>query len=210
MIIFMKQIVQIGCKTLQKDEIREMQYKDPIIRPFTEYRVTSQNKPKKSEMKAFSRETKILFSQWDILELHDDILYRNNYRQNCLQLVSPVEIQNDIFENLHVKKIAGHFGVERMVSSIKRRFYWPRMDECMKRWCESCDLCARCKPGPGVGNSPLQQFKVGAPLQCIALDHVDIVGPLPEKPKMEICTFWSLVITSPNGKKPFQSETILP
>lgn len=50
----------------------------------------------------------------------------------------------------------------------------------MKRWCESCDLCARCKPGPGVGNSPLQQFKVGAPLQCIALDHVDIVGPLPE------------------------------
>lgn len=97
-----------------------------------------------------------------------------------------------------------------MVSSIKRRFYWPRMDECMKRWCESCDLCARCKPGPGVGNSPLQQFKVGAPLQCIELDHVDIVGPLPEKPKMEICTFWSLVITSPNGKKPFQSETILP
>lgn len=70
-------------------------------------------------MKAFSRETKILLSQWDILELHDDILYRNNlYRQNCLQLVSPVEIQNDIFENLHVKKIAGHFGVERMVSSI--------------------------------------------------------------------------------------------
>lgn len=51
------------------------------------------------------------------------------------------------------------------------------MDECMKRWCESCDLCARCKPGPGVGNSPLQQFKVGAPLKCIALD---IVGPLPE------------------------------
>lgn len=47
------------------------------------------------------------------------------------------------------------------------------MNECMKRWCESCDLCARCKPGPGVGNSPLQQFKVGAPLQCIALDHVD-------------------------------------
>lgn len=94
----MKQIVQIGCKTLQKDEIREMQYKDPIIRPFIEYRVRSQNKPKKSEMKAFSRETKILLSQWDILELHDDILYRNNlYRQNCLQLVSPVEIQNDIF-----------------------------------------------------------------------------------------------------------------
>lgn len=38
-------------------------------------------------------------------------------------------------------------------------------------------MCARCKPGPGVGNSPIQQFKVGAPLQYIALD---IVVPLPE------------------------------
>lgn len=109
--------------------------------------------------------------------MHDDNLNRNNYRQNSLQLVSPVEIQSDIFENLHVKKIAGHFGIERTVSSIKRRFYWSRMDECMKRWCESCDMCARCKPGPGVGNSPIQQFKVGAPLRCIA---IDIVGPLPE------------------------------
>lgn len=95
-------------KNFTKNEIGEMQSNNPIIRPFIEYRVTSQNKPNKSEMKIFSRETKILFSQWDILEMHDDILYRNNYRQNCLQLVSPVEIQNDIFENLHVKKIAGH------------------------------------------------------------------------------------------------------
>lgn len=164
-------------KNLTKDEIRKMQSNDPIIRPFIEYKVISQNKPNKSEMKGFSRDTKILFSQWDILELNDNILYRNNYRQNCLQLVSHVDIQNDIFENFHVKKIAGHFGIERTVSSIKRRFYWPRMDECMKRCCESCDMCARCKLGPGVGNSPIQQFKVGAPLQCIALD---IVVPLPE------------------------------
>lgn len=57
--------------------------------------------------------------------MHDDILNRNNYRQNSLQLVSPVEIQSDIFENLHVKKIAGHFNIERIVHSIKRRFYWP-------------------------------------------------------------------------------------
>lgn len=121
-------------KNFTKDEIRKMQSNDPIIRPFIEYKVISQNKPNKSEMKGFSRDTKILFSQWDILEMHDNTLYRNNYRQNCLQLVSPVDIQNDIFENLHVKKIAGHFGIERTVSFIKRRFYWPRMDECMKRW----------------------------------------------------------------------------
>lgn len=189
-------------KNFTKDEIRKIQSNDPIVRPFIEYKVIIQNKPNKSEMK----DTKILFSQWDILEMHDNILYRNNYRQNCLQLVSPVEIQNDIFENLHVTKIAEHFDIERTVSSIKRRFYWPRMDECMKIWCESCDMCARCKTGPGVGNSPIQQFKVGAPLQCIALD---IVGPLPETKNGN---FYILVIGDyfTKWKKPFQSETILP
>ena len=50
------------------------------------------------------------------------------------------------------------------------------MTESVKRWCKTCDVCARGKPGPGTGKSPLQQFRVTAPMQCVA---VDIVGPLP-------------------------------
>lgn len=47
-----------------------MQSNDPIIRPLIENKVISQNKPNKSELKGFSRDTKILFShQWDILEM---------------------------------------------------------------------------------------------------------------------------------------------
>ena len=37
-------------------------------------------------------------------------------------------------------------------------------------------MCAQAKPGPGVGKSPLEQFEVSHPLQCVA---VDISGPWP-------------------------------
>ena len=44
------------------------------------------------------------------------------------------------------------------------------MREDIDRWCKSCELCARSKPGPGLGRNELHQFKITAPLQCIAID----------------------------------------
>ena len=79
------------------------------------------------------------------------------------------------------------------------------MDECIKRWCETCDLCARCKPGPGIGNSPIKQFKIGFPLQCIA---IDIVGPLPATVNGNLY----IMVVGDNftkWKELFQSEIIL-
>ncbi|CAC5361869.1 unnamed protein product [Mytilus coruscus] len=40
-----------------------------------------------------------------------------------------------------------------------------------------CGICARSKPGPGIGKSPMQHCTVYGPLECIA---IDIMGPLPE------------------------------
>lgn len=82
----------------------------------------------------------------------------------------------EIFKQLHSIPIGGHFGRDRTIDSIKRRIYWPGMRNDIVRWCNSCELCARSKPGPGLGRNELQQFKIVEPLQCIA---IDIFGPLP-------------------------------
>lgn len=92
------------------------------------------------------------------------------------QLIAPVEIRREIFEQLHMNRIAGHFDRDRIISAIKKRFYWPEMSSEIARWCKNCDLCARCKPGPGKGHAPLTQSKINFPLERIA---IDIVGPLP-------------------------------
>ena len=77
---------------------------------------------------------------------------------------------------MHTKCTAGHFGRDRTVELIKRRFYWPNITDSVKRWCTSCDLGAKGKPGPGVGKYPLKQIQVTRRFQVVALD---IFGPLP-------------------------------
>ncbi|XP_060064595.1 uncharacterized protein LOC132544947 [Ylistrum balloti] len=73
-----------------------------------------------------------------------------------MQLVAPVEIRDSIFEHLHTSRTAGHFGRDRTLETVSRRFYWPGMTDTLTRWCKSCDLCARCKPGPSRFGCPLQ------------------------------------------------------
>ena len=126
-------------------------------------------------------DTRSLLCQWKSLVLEDGLLYRKLQDPRRLngeqkQLVVPQKLQEKIFDQLHRQRTSGHFGIERTTDLIKRRFYWPGMDKCIKRWCTQCDLCAKCKPGPGLGKSRLKQFVATAPMQCVA---VDILGPLP-------------------------------
>ncbi|CAC5412542.1 unnamed protein product [Mytilus coruscus] len=43
-------------------------------------------------------------------------------------------------------------------------------------WVKQCNLCARCKRGPGLGKAPLQQSLAGSPLDRIG---IDVVVPCP-------------------------------
>lgn len=52
---------------------------------------------------------------------------------------------------------------------------WPDFSSDLKRWLQSCEMCARRKPDSGCEKSPLQQEISYQPLDRIALD---IFGPL--------------------------------
>lgn len=93
-----------------------------------------------------------------------------------MRLVLPSKLTYEIFEQLHKQRIAGHLGRDKTIASIKKRFYWPNLTSDVKRWCQNCNNCARRKPGPGRGKSPLQQDIAYQPFDRIALD---ILGPLP-------------------------------
>ena len=115
-----------------------------------------------------------------MLEVHDGNLYHKWITETSpdgyvLQLVAPQELKSVIFKHLHSMHTAGHMGREKTITSVRRRFYWPGMSADIRRWCKQCSICAKSKPGPGIGKAPLTQFMVGAPLEVIALD---IVGPL--------------------------------
>jgi hypothetical protein len=116
-------------------------------------------------------ETKTLFSHWELLIVWEGVLYKQVFSEQRVRnvLILPRALRKDVFDQLHVKRVSGHFGRDRTLEAIKTRFYWPNMSDSIKRWCTECTLCARCKPGPGVGNSPLQQFTVSRRFQVVAL-----------------------------------------
>lgn len=161
------------------EELQEMQRKDKSVKLILEYKVDNDTRPELPEEVQTDKTIKALWYQWDSLETRNGILYRkwiDSRGCTTYQLVAPDVIRKTIFDNLHSHLTAGHLGRDRTLESIKRRFYWPGIREDVMRWVKSCDLCARVKPGPGRGKAALQQFRVNAVMQCVA---IDIFGPLP-------------------------------
>ena len=162
-----------------RDELLEMQKNDSCIGPILNKLLNSESRPPKSEIINLTSDAKSLWSQWNSLKIENGLLYRRKSVQeneHYLQLVAPKVIRSTIFEHLHKNRTAGHFGRDKTIESINRRFYWPGITENIKSWCKSCEMCAKCKPGPGKGKTPLKQLIVRETMECIA---IDIMGPLP-------------------------------
>ena len=200
------------------NELLDFQMNDPDIHFMLDCKQSNPIKPKWADIAGKSRECKQLWSQWEVLEVCDGLLYRRNHKvavTSQLQLVAPCQIRDEIFTQLHLNRVAGHFGRDRTTEAIKRRFYWPGMTKTVQSWCQACDLCARCKPGPGGGRSCLKQFKVGCPMQCVALD---ILGPLPITRNGneyilvigDYFTKWKEAFALPNHRAQTVADTIIP
>lgn len=132
-----------------------------------------------SNLKSSNIEMTALIRERQLLTLENDILCRiweSGNGSTSLQMVVPKVLRTEILNQLHNAKSAGHLGREKTLGKLRARYYWPGMTSDVSRWCQTCILCQRRKPGPGLGKSPMQREPVYRPLECIA---IDIMGPLP-------------------------------
>ena len=162
-----------------KDDLVQFQQQDVCIGEILRLKQSFENKPLKTEIQQVHRDVITLWHQWELLVVCEGLLYRkieNDLGADQFQLITPKEIRDTIFTYLHEQRYAGHFGRDRTITAVKKRFYWPGMSEDIARWCQECQLCVRRKPGPGKGKSALQQIKVYQPMSVVA---IDILGPLP-------------------------------
>lgn len=83
----------------------------------------------------------------------------------------------DILKEAHDSPSGGHFGVNKTLKKIRKRFYWATCKQDVVDWCRSCQACVAKKGPIGKGKSPLQIYNVSAPFQRI---QMDILGPLPK------------------------------
>uniref|UniRef100_A0A6G5ABF5 RNA-directed DNA polymerase n=1 Tax=Rhipicephalus microplus TaxID=6941 RepID=A0A6G5ABF5_RHIMP len=72
--------------------------------------------------------------------------------------------------------MSGHQGIKRTIDRVLQSFYWPGVQEAVRRYVRSCDACQRTYPKSRVGKAPLGRMPlIDTPFERVA---VDIIGPL--------------------------------
>ena len=101
------------------------------------------------------------------LEVKEELLYRKG------RLWVPETLRDDILRTEHDTKIAGHMGQDKTVELIRWNFWWPKMNERIIDFVQSCPECQKNKAArhhPYGLSSPLELPY--APWQSIAMDFI--------------------------------------
>lgn len=132
-------------------------------------------KPQWRDILSESADIKILWSQWELLEIHNNLLYKKANSKRGKRVVLPRKLCKEVFSQLHDKPLGGHRGVNKIIDDLRSRVFWPGMKQDVQSWVQTCVTCQKMKAPQPKGKAALQSIPVSAPLDRVQLD---IVGPL--------------------------------
>ena len=171
--------VVVEIESLSKEELRRTQLDDKDLGRVMGWLEEEKVKPSWQEITAYSPEVKALWGLWDNLKVREGVLYlewEDLNGQELDRLVTPKSLQTPVLTQLHNVETAGHLGYTKVLNKATQRFYWYKMKASIRRWVNNCLACAKRKGPHSRIHAPLQQYRVGAPLERL---QIDIVGPLP-------------------------------
>lgn len=90
------------------------------------------------------------------------------------QVISPTSKRKTVWEKYH--KAAAHAGVERTLSTMRRFFFWPNMEEEVQGYNSGC-VCCNLQKDRTKPKAPLQPISVLYPLEIVALDFLSLSRP---------------------------------
>lgn len=79
-------------------------------------------------------------------------MYRN-FHYLCMEVIINDEIRKQLFLPLLYRKMAlvglynnaSHPGIDKTISLLKDRFYWPGINKAIEEWIKNCDRCIKRK-----------------------------------------------------------------
>lgn len=147
---------------------------DPDIRRLLRLKEAGQF-PTKKEQKQETPTVRYLLREWDKLTIREGVLYRKRIVDGQLtyQLVLPAKHRGIVLESLHTKH--GHFGIDKTLDLVRRRFFWVHMINDVKHFVGTCGRCLRRKgaPNPQV-TAPLVNIKTTRPMELVCMDYLTI------------------------------------
>lgn len=82
-------------------------------------------------------------------------------------------LRTRLLHECHDVPTAGHLGKDKTLEQVKRRFYWPGMDNDVLQYVRTCDACQRNKPSQQVTAGLLQPLPIpDHPWQQVTMDLI--------------------------------------
>lgn len=176
-----ERIQAVSFSTISNEEIRRAQLQDVDIKHILNWKEKDEDRPKWQEVSHLSSATKTYWINWLLLEVRDGVLMRrwesDDGKEVSWKVTLPRTLRSNVLDELHCSITAGHLGVNKMLHKVQRRYYWVGLAADVRLWVKRCTTCARLKNPPKKNKAPLQRYRVGAPIERVAMD---ILGPLPE------------------------------
>ncbi|GBG89027.1 hypothetical protein CBR_g48636 [Chara braunii] len=98
--------------------------------------------------------------------------------KDLLCVPSDPHLRTRLLGEFHDAPATGHFGVNRTIDRLRQRFWWPGLLGDVTRYCESCEVCRRCKSRNHRPYGELRLLPV--PLRRREAIAMDITGPFPK------------------------------
>jgi len=101
--------------------------------------------------------------------------WKDNYLwyQGRIWIPDREDLRMAIIRRHHDVPQAGHGGTAKTTELIKRKYYWPKMRETIKRYVRNCDICQRIKVVRHAPYGMLQPNEIPTrPWQSIAMDFI--------------------------------------
>jgi hypothetical protein len=98
------------------------------------------------------------------------------------------ELRKDVVKQCYDNPAAGHPGNYATLELLDRHFWWPQMRAFVRKYVESCDLCARKKhqAHPGAATQPLAVPK--GPWEEVRVDLITQLPPAHDKDAIIVFT----------------------
>lgn len=104
---------------------------------------------------------------------HLKVIEGHLYYDDRIYIGSDALLRTELMRECHDAALGGHLGKDKTTEQLKRRFYWPGMDEEIRQYVTSCDSCQRNKPSQQAMAGMLMPLPIPPrPWHTVSLDLI--------------------------------------
>ena len=174
----LKEAIELGSLRMSRQDVCDAQGEDEIIKgiiPYVTKRKLNANKVVPTKLtsvvrKRASLKLRTLMNSLKNLREENGLIYR--IAGQCKQLVLPMKFRDLVLREIHCEM--GHIGVEKVMALLRKRFYWPAMQEDVEKFIScKCSCISNKKPTRPFAEQ-LGSIETSSPFELVSLDFLHL------------------------------------